>query len=113
MGVLDGLKFPVMKNTELIFLIQKMKKRNLLRQKWTQLHLFLQHQRYSNIPIVLIKILTPADLAKLEELRAKAIVEGPSRTKKPEKYSSPSDFTNKPDVNQTQQMMNTLTPQQS
>jgi protein SDA1 len=37
--------------------------------------------------IVLTQILTPADLARLEELRAKAIVEGPVRktAKKPEK----------------------------
>jgi hypothetical protein len=32
------------------------------------------------------KILTPADLAKLEELKAKLLVEGPARkSKKPEK----------------------------
>jgi hypothetical protein len=33
------------------------------------------------------QILTPADLAKLEELRAKAVVEGPvKKSKKPDKY---------------------------
>jgi protein SDA1 len=38
--------------------------------------------------ILLIQILTPADLAKLEELRAQALVDGPTRkpTKKAEKY---------------------------
>src|ERR1700694_4215986 len=90
-AVVDGLTLRVMTNMASRFSVRKKMNRNRRLPKSTQVLLSLQLQRY---PIIdpANEILTPADLAKLEELRAKAIVDGPTRKvapKKGEKYTLP------------------------